>query len=780
MKTRLLSLFVLLSITFVGKAQYVTIPDTAFVAWLNLNGYSTCLNANQMDTTCSAIVNAWNVTINNTNIIDLEGIQYFDNLFEFTCKNSQVNHVPAFRETTYRINVSNNQLVSLPPLPGILGSLVCYGNDLTSLPPLPPNLLYLESQDNKLTSINLPARILTVHLDRNLLTACPVLPDSIHVLTMEANNMTGIPHIPIELRRLSLFDNNISVLPALPLHLEHLNVTLNNLQSLPALPSTIRWLSCNSNNLTSIPAVPDTLIWLYCHNNPNLTCLPKINIVGSLDFINTGINCLPNYPNATYSNPPLSTLPLCTPFNSNRCQVFANLSGLAFIDTITDCAFNSGETGHRNIKTSLYNNGVLQQQTLTGNEGLYSFDAGYGNYELRIDTSNTPFTAVCPGGISKLDTINAADSTALNINFALRCKTGFDLAAYSVGGPGSLRPARVSTINIQAGDLANFFNSRCAYGVSGVVTAIINGPAKYVSPGLNATAPTSVNSDTLKWNVADFGTINAATDFNIQVATDTSAPIGSAICITLKVTANGDINLTNNETTHCFNVVNSFDPNDKQVSPPGDIDTLQKWLTYTVRFQNTGTAEAQHIYIMDTLDANIDGSSFQLLAYSHQPQVLINENIVRFNFANINLPDSNTNEPESHGYIQYKVKLKNNLPVGTTISNTAFIYFDFNAPVVTNTTTSTIAVKQDTTTVGIPSVTNPVQFTLYPNPTQQQFTVTTTQPNQTLQFFDIEGRVVFTQNINGTATTINISNMASGVYVVGLSNTNVRKRLIKL
>ncbi len=284
----------------------------------------------------------------------------------------------------------------------------------------------------------------------------------------------------------------------------------------------------------------------------------------------------------------------------------------------------------------------------------------------------------------------------------------------------------------------------------------------------------------IKWNIADFAVIDGATDFYIVVETDTYATAGTTVCLTLNVTPHADNDSTNNVTTTCYTVVSSFDPNDKQASPPGDIDTLQKWLTYTVRFQNTGTAEAQHIYILDTLDTNIDGSSFQLLAYSHQPQVLINENIVRFNFANINLPDSNTNEPESHGYIQYKVKLKNNLPVGTTISNTAFIYFDFNAPVVTNTTTSTIAVKQDTTTVGIRAIANPIEFTLYPNPTQQQFTITTTQPNQTLQIFDLEGRVVFTQNITGTATTINISNMASGVYVVGLSNTNIRKRLVKL
>jgi hypothetical protein len=70
---------------------------------------------------------------------------------------------------------------------------------------------------------------------------------------------------------------------------------------------------------------------------------------------------------------------------------------------------------------------------------------------------------------------------------------------------------------------------------------------------------------------------------------------------------------------------------------------------------------------------------------------------VRFNFPNINLPDSTNNEPESHGYIQYKIKRNAGLSPGTAISNKASIYFDFNAPIVTNTVTNNIctAVNQD-------------------------------------------------------------------------------------
>ena len=184
---------------------------------------------------------------------------------------------------------------------------------------------------------------------------------------------------------------------------------------------------------------------------------------------------------------------------------------------------------------------------------------------------------------------------------------------------------------------------------------------------------------------------------------------------------------------------------------------------------------------MDTLDTDVDVSSFQLLAYSHQPNVQIKENIVRFNFPNINLPDSFSNEPGSHGYVQYKVKLKQDLPIGTTIQNTAHIYFDFNPPVVTNTTTNTIALVQDTTGVGIKQV-NALTMNIYPNPANSQVTVTASQAGHTIYMYTAQGQLLSTQAMQGTAATINIEALPSGIYYIEVSGTKgtARKKLVKL
>ncbi len=518
MKARLLTLFVLLSITIGAKAQYVTIPDAAFVQWLNLNGYSTCMNGNQMDTTCSYIISATNMDVSSTSISDLEGIQYFDSLQKLISYSGSINHVTSFPPMLQLIILSYNRLVSIPALPVNLDTLRCDGNQLVSIPNLPNGLVSLDCGYNgqffsTLPSIPLSLRDLSI--SGNSLSIYPLLPDSLERLLMGGNNITAIPSLPSQLKILdisgnaltslaplpqglkrllvngtfngtlpllpasltALFcsNNQLDTLPALPPNLEVLDCSSNNLTSLPALPSSCYSVFCSNNNITALPLLPDIMELLYCYNNPNLACMPFLGAINTLDFSNTAINCLPNYPrfNVT-SQPYINTFPLCTPSNSNGCAVYTTLNGLLFIDTVPNCTYNNNETRQANTKVNLLQDGVLKQQTITAINGMYGFDAGYGNYEIRIDTTNTPFTVTCPGGMSRFDTLSATDSVTGDLNFALRCKNGFDLAAHSISSPMRFIPGRLTYVNIQAGDLANFFNGNCAYGVSGVVTAIID------------------------------------------------------------------------------------------------------------------------------------------------------------------------------------------------------------------------------------------------------------------------------------------------------------------
>lgn len=75
-----------------------------------------------------------------------------------------------------------------------------------------------------------------------------------------------------------------------------------------------------------------------------------------------------------------------------------------------------------------------------------------------------------------------------------------------------------------------------------------------------------------------------------------------------------------------------------------------------------------------------------MIASSHTYQLSIDDgNKLTWKFNNIKLPYTGINEPNSHGYIAYKINPKPTVPPGDTIKNTAGIYFDYNLPIATNT-----------------------------------------------------------------------------------------------
>src|SRR5690606_13056273 len=126
--------------------------------------------------------------------------------------------------------------------------------------------------------------------------------------------------------------------------------------------------------------------------------------------------------------------------------------------------------------------------------------------------------------------------------------------------------------------------------------------------------------------------------------------IGDTIHLQLFATPiSGDSDSTNNNRNYHFPVINGYDPNKKSVYPEGKcanryISNDQK-LIYTAQFQNTGNSEAINIAVIDTLDTAIDPYSLRVLSTSHSMRTeVIADNIVKFIFDNINLPDSTSNE----------------------------------------------------------------------------------------------------------------------------------------
>ncbi|MCH2046399.1 MAG: T9SS type A sorting domain-containing protein, partial [Saprospiraceae bacterium] len=148
--------------------------------------------------------------------------------------------------------------------------------------------------------------------------------------------------------------------------------------------------------------------------------------------------------------------------------------------------------------------------------------------------------------------------------------------------------------------------------------------------------------------------------------------------------------------TDCQPNLGSYDPNDKTGFPlgygPNHYITDSTDLDYRIRFQNTGTDTAFLVVIRDTISPHLDLSTLQIGGASHSfTWQVVGPRVLEFTFANIMLVDSTTNEPESHGFVTYGIRQTPNNPIGTVINNSAAIYFDYNIPIITNTTFHEVA-----------------------------------------------------------------------------------------
>ncbi|MEO0732812.1 MAG: T9SS type A sorting domain-containing protein [Bacteroidota bacterium] len=140
----------------------------------------------------------------------------------------------------------------------------------------------------------------------------------------------------------------------------------------------------------------------------------------------------------------------------------------------------------------------------------------------------------------------------------------------------------------------------------------------------------------------------------------------------------------------------AIDPNDKLVQPAraaeagANYTQIDETLTYTIRFQNTGNDTAFNVRLEDQLSPDLDLKTFQPLAASHPHRVeLSDDGLLQVFFDDILLPDSNVNYVASNGFFSFTIDL-DSTALDREVTNTAGIYFDFNAPVITNTVVSTV------------------------------------------------------------------------------------------
>jgi len=292
-------------------------------------------------------------------------------------------------------------------------------------------------------------------------------------------------------------------------------------------------------------------------------------------------------------------------------------------------------------------------------------------------------------------------------------------------------------------------------------------------------APNSQTTNSLTW---DIGTIDPFAIGSIEIHFDVFAPpanVGGEILefITTLDPMAGDATPENNTFTLEQEIVNSFDPNDITVLEGSEvlIDDADQFLHYLIRFQNTGTASAINVRVQNELEEQLDWTTFRLLGSSHEVDIQLINQQIDFVFDNINLPDETTDPEGSQGYILYEIKPINDVVIGDVVENTAAIFFDFNAPITTNTTATTFVEP-----LAIESFIAQ-NFDVYPNPTSDILNISGTIDVQEMNLYNLNGKKIQSIKNEGRTIQLIVRDLKAGLYFIQLFTDDglVTKRFIK-
>ncbi|MGV3630207.1 MAG: DUF7619 domain-containing protein [Bacteroidota bacterium] len=225
----------------------------------------------------------------------------------------------------------------------------------------------------------------------------------------------------------------------------------------------------------------------------------------------------------------------------------------------------------------------------------------------------------------------------------------------------------------------------------------------------------------------------------------------------------------------------SYDPNDKRGFPSGLTENhyirANQDLEYIIRFQNTGTDTAFTVVVRDTLDENLDISSIELGNVSHPYSFRIyGQRVLEWTFNTILLVDSTTNEPLSHGHIQFSVKQNPDLAPGTILKNDADIYFDFNVPVITNETSHIINEEIYLENLGTEQIEDQ-DFVIYPNPANESLNIISkSKANHRFHLTDLSGKTIMNGKITANNSSIDVSALTNGAYIIVLESGQSRSQ----
>ncbi len=823
---RILYVLLLLLICKSATAQYVLVPDSA-LRWTLRAYVPAAFSGNYMDTTHAQLQALTTISYTATvPMYNFDGLQYLHGVTNLNITNIGADSATFFPPNVSTVTLIANTLTRIYNVPNSVSTFILTGNS-------PLNYINISSYTNTINiKFNLTNAIgsrkvvmdfHTAYYTTRSITVNGVLADTM-VLNGSASrfNITGKVDAVLNLSAIvtndlkitsdckllllpalcqSLFSNGtVDSINALPSDLTFLTLQYGDddgfkiKQGLPptvqtfaansysmgeidSIPASVRNFNCTACQLTRLPELPDSLLTLEIPYN-HLPCFPWLPD-GLIDFIYqpqyladnsiAPYYCLPNWP---------------LPWAFNHTNAFIGCP-----PTLTNCKSIAAITG--NVFRDLDSNGIKDPtEPYLPSVKMKTIRAGSSNEYISVTNDSGRYFQYAVPGIHTVDPVlpkygslssAAGNCTITNFGDTLSLP---DIGIKFLSNINDLTLSAVVSPLPRPG-----FNSTLYITCVNNGTKVSTGSVHFdIDPAfsINSTTPSadSVSGQSIAWDITGLlpGAVFTAT---VSLTCAPSTPISSSVIIDgVAYPVSIDTFPPDNFKHLILEVRGSLDPNDKQVVPAGNFTPVQvsqgDYLDYTIRFQNTGTAEAVHIEIADSLSSFFDVPGLEVVAASHQPYTWrIQENTLIVRFDSIMLPDSNTNEVLSHGFVQYRVKPIATIQLGDVIENNADIYFDFNVPVRTNTTSTTIGWP-----TGVSD--NPLRPgpLLYPNPVHSSESIlylTARNPESLLvQWNDQTGRLISSERIPAFSNNVRLPVLSPGVYLIKLQGESYGVSVIKV
>lgn len=442
-----------------------------------------------------------------------------------------------------------------------------------------------------------------------------------------------------------------------------------------------------------------------------------------------------------------------------------SVSGTVFIDNDQDCIQSFSEVGVP-YQVLVVEPGA--QLAITDAYGTYSLDLAGGDYTL--SQTDTALVQLCPANAPVPFTVASGQNV---VNLADSSTIPLDLRAQLYAG--SMHPGF-------SGSFWGYVNNPSPQ-VSGTVTITLELDADLVFTSASP-VPDAVVGNTITWELLPIAPLQGQS-IHVLVSVPVGTPLDTPLSSTLSVSnALPEEDLTNNDATVEALVTGSFDPNQKVARTSTGTSNTQfligqdDWIDHTIYFQNTGTAAAVNVVITDTLSDAYDMSTFQQGVASHSFSVAFRPGrVIVWTFANIQLPDSGSNEALSHGLVAFRIRPTLPLSPGTLISNTANIFFDFNEPVITVPCVLIAAFSS-----GVPALDTEAPLLVFPDPVEDALRIELPSDALILRIRASDGRMVSGLPARAAQAPLQVGYLPPGAYsmeVVLKGGRTLRSRFIK-